>query len=1121
MSTPQSPVPKPENSRDGWIALPADLVRRLTAFRGRVRRIKFFEAACLAVCGVAVAFLAVFICDRLGETPAVVRLAVLLAAVAACLAVPLAIRRWGLGLASLEQVARLIERRFPAVGDELLGIIDIVHTGASGQARSRALCEAAVEQVAEQSRRVEFAAATPPARLGWWSVAAGLPLAACAALATVAPQASANAWARLAMPFAAIERFTFARIAPLPARVVVPHGESAEVRVALRDDTQWRPDDATLRIGRQPPLAARREGDHYVFALPPQVADGSLALAAGDARQRVRLAAVHRPELTGIEAEVVLPGYLQRPGSRRQDIRGGMIAPVKGSSVSIVATASRELASATVDGSAVPPSGKQVRTPARVVDGEDKVSLSWRDADGLEAAAPLELVIAGRADEPPMVVMLDVPQTRGILLETDTLKFKVAARDDFGIRRVGLEWEGLTEAFPSTAPAGDAAALEKGERVLQGGGGDVESVDAAATFCPDALGIRPQPIALRAFAEDYMPGRGRAVSSPLVLYVVDRAEHALVLNTRLQQFRQQASEVRDREMGLLATNKELRKLPAEQLLAPETRGRLEAQAAAEEANARRLDRLVDEGAELVREALKNPEFEATTLEQLSEDIQTLADIAESRMPGVADLLAQAASAPKSGGKPVDKPGEKPGPQQPGGESPRVGEQREQAGGGTPEAAAEGEPQPPLPQVVDTESSQQPKGEEQGSGKPGGPGRFGLPSTQAGVAPPQEHGEEGEPAADEALDQAIAKQEELLAEFAKVADELAAVMARLEGSTFVKRLKLASREQGEIGSRIAAMAAEAFGKADGQPAPVKRALGDVRGQSLRETDRMSALMDDLQAYFDRRQLPAFRTVLEEMKELDTLGSLRQLSDDVLKEAGMSIAQAEFWSDTFDRLADDLVPPPQGGSGEGGGPPRESVPPEVVLEAMKILDEEVNLREETRVAQQAKDAVAAEDHAAQAGKLADRQDALADRIVDLVDRLLEQPDGETKFGSEIQLFEKVEQVMAEATDILATPETGPKAIGAETEAIELLLAAQAACSNGGGGGGGGGGTGAAPGGGGTGTATSAALALAGRGNRSGRGEGGEKDQATGTSGRVLPEEFRAGLDAYFNKFEKERR
>ena len=841
---------------------------------------------------------------------------------------------------------------------------------------------------------------------------------------------------------------------------------------------------------------------------------------------------------------MVLPEYLQRPGSRRQDIRGGMISPVKGSSVSVVATATRELAGATVDGEEVRPTGREIRTPARVVDGEAKVSLSWRDADGLDAAAPLELLIAARADEPPMVVMLDVPQTRGILLETDTLKFKVAARDDFGIRRVGLEWEGLADAFTSSGAPSDAAALEKGERILQAGGGDVESLDAAATFCPDALGIRPQPIAIRAFVEDYMPGRGRAVSSPLVLYVVDRAEHALVLNTRLQQFRQQASEVRDREMGLLATNKELRKLPAEQLASPESRGRLEAQAAAEEANARRLERLVDEGAELVREALKNPEFEANTLEQLAEDIQTLADIAESRMPGVADLLAQAASARRGAGKPQagdPQPAEgKPSPgeqkpsegkpdeqassqQQPGGESPRVGEQREQPGGGAADGSEDApQEKPPIPQVVDTESSQQPKGEAQGGGKPGGPGRLGLPSTQAGVAPPKEPEEQEELAADEALDEAIAKQEELLAEFAKVADELAAVMARLEGSTFVKRLKLASREQGEIGSRIAAMAAEAFGKADGQPAPVKRALGDVRDQSLRETDRMSALMDDLQAYFDRRQLPAFRTVLEEMKELDTLGSLRQLSDDVIKEAGMSIAQAEFWSDTFDRLADDLVPPPQGEeSGEAGGPPRESVPPEVVLEAMKILEEEVNLREETRVAQQAKNAVAADEYAAQAENLADRQDALADRVVDLVDRLLEQPDGEQAFGQEIQLFEKVEQVMAEATDTLAKPDTGPKAIGAETEAIELLLAAQAAASNGGGGGGGGGGGSATPGGGGTGTATSAALALAGRGNRSGRGEGGEKDQATGTSGRVLPEEFRAGLDAYFNKFEKERK
>ena len=454
----------------------------------------------------------------------------------------------------------------------------------------------------------------------------------------------------------------------------------------------------------------------------------------------------------------------------------------------------------------------------------------------------------------------------------------------------------------------------------------------------------------------------------------------------------------------------------------------------------------------------------------------------------------------------------------------MGEDKSKPSGG--QGGEPSQPTPPIPQVVDKESSQQPKDPDAGGEqKPGaaGQGRLGLPSTQAGVSKPKPPGDaaDAEPPADEALDEAIARQEDLLEQFAKVADELAAVMARLEGSTFVKRLKLASREQGSIGNRLAGMAADAFSPAAGRPAGVAEAIGDVRDLNTRETDRVSAIMDDLQAYFDRRQLPAFRTVLEEMKDLDVLGSLRQLSDDIVIEVGMSIAQTEFWSDTFDRLADDLVPPQDGGSGEGGeggeGEPRESVPPEVVLETMKILEEEVNLREETRVVQQTKDAVPAEEFTGAAGRLAERQEELADRVVELVDRLLEEPEGEREFAQEIELFDKVEEVMVEAADILSSGDTGPKALAAETEAIELLLAAQAASS----GGGGGGGSRGSPGGGSTGSTSTSALALVGSGNRSRAEAGGESQQATGVSGRVLPEEFRAGLDAYFNQLERERR
>ncbi len=63
--------------------------------------------------------------------------------------------------------------------------------------------------------------------------------------------------------------------------------------------------------------------------------------------------------------------------------------------------------------------------------------------------------------------------------------------------------------------------------------------------------------------------------------------------------------------------------------------------------------------------------------------------------------------------------------------------------------------------------------------------------------------------------------------------------------------------------------------------------------------------------------------------------------------------------------------------------------------------------------------------------------------------------------------------------------------------------------------------APGGGATGSNALPALALVGRGSSArGGGQEQEKDQATGVSGRVLPEEYRAGLDAYFNRFEKRR-
>lgn len=186
---------------------------------------------------------------------------------------------------------------------------------------------------------------------------------------------------------------------------------------------------------------------------------------------------------------------------------------------------------------------------------------------------------------------------------------------------------------------------------------------------------------------------------------------------------------------------------------------------------------------------------------------------------------------------------------------------------------------------------------------------------------------------------------------------------------------------------------------------------------------------------------------------------------------------------------------------------------MLEVLQILEAEVNLREETRVAEQAKPAVEKEEHQQQATKLSGSQHELQDRVDKVTQRIRDLPDGELEFGKEIGLLQSVSRVMGDATDLLARHETGSPAIAAETDAIELLLQSRRINPKGGGGGG------SSPGGGGGGTTNDSALALLGRGvNDKEVREDHGVSQATGDSGPVLPEEFRAGLDEYFNRLEK---
>jgi hypothetical protein len=874
------------------LELPQSLRDQLSGFRQRVWSVKTIEGAGAAAFGVSAAYLLMYGLDRVGDTPAWARLALFAAAAIGLSALPLQLYRWVWRRRRPEQLARLIARTLPGAGDQLLGVIELAGD-ASEQARSPDLVRAAIRQAADDASKRDLYGAVPNPRHKVWAGLAAVPMLAALVLMALYPLAASNAWARLLAPWKHVPRYTFAAVAPLPDRLVVPHGEPFTVEVPLVEGTAWRPEIGTATIGEHTAVEAPVRSGRYAFELPSQIERAPLIVRIGDVTLRTEVAPTLRPELTAIGADVTLPDYLERPGTQHKDVRGGAITLVKGSRARFTATASRELAAAEVDGRPSPPKGPTVASPETTVDDPHQIVFTWKDRLGLAGKGPLTLNVTGRDDEAPSLTIEGLPRQR-VVLDTEQLQFRAAAHDDFGVRRVGIEWKG-DEGSLAKSPA-------EGERLLSAGGPDQDALELVGTFVAKDLGIEPQPLQVRLFVEDYQPGRPRVYSPPYTFFVLNAEQHAVWLTEQLSKWHRQSMEVRDREMGLLERNKELRALPPEELDRPETRRRIEAQAGAERANGRRLSGLVVTGEDLVQQAMRNPEFGVGHLEKWAEMLQVLKDISGNRMPSVAELLDQAAKA--TAAAPASRPG------------PVAGQVRATGSGRPGESNPDADPpKTTAPSIVDVESSQnsprpdKPPGDEAPPGQAGAP-RLGLPQTtligQGGQddAPP--------PPAAQKVDEAIARQMDLLAEFEKIADELNRILADLEGSTLVKRLKAASRAQSKVADKIGGILGIAFGRPGPRTAEALRSQGDLAELEAKESLGVSHIMDDMQSYYERRRMARFKAVLDEMRAQDVIGALRVLGDDLTKESGLSIAQCEFWSDTLDRWAEDLVDPASGGT-----------------------------------------------------------------------------------------------------------------------------------------------------------------------------------------------------------------
>ncbi len=1136
------------------IALPPRMRVALTQYRKRVWIIKLAEGILTAIFGLVVSYLAVFALDRLFDTPAVLRGIILAGgSVGLVILFPLKCYNWVWRHRRLDQAARLVRHRFPRFGDHLLGIVELAQSEEQ-PGKSRALVAAAMRQVDEELANRDLTDAVPSPRHRRWAWAAGVPVAGMALLMVLIPAAGSNAFKRWLMPWRAHERYTFTQLAGQADLRVVPYAEPFEVTAQLKSDSPWKPASARARYEKQIPIEVAREGASYRFAMPPQTTDGKVSLRVGDARRSIPVEPKLRPALNALWAQVQLPAYLQRSEPRTEDARGGTISLVKGSRVVFEATATRDLAAAKLDGHALTVDGPQVTTERMTVEEPADYHLTWRDQYGLSAREAQVLHIEALDDQGP-TVNFNKLKNRQVVLTHEVLSFEIQARDDFGVKRIGLEWQGITDPIHNPEPS-------QGEKIVAAGAPTHDTMTVPATFSAEREGVRPQSLRLRAFAEDYLPGRKRVYSPYLVIHVLTSAEHFKWLTEQMSQWTGAAQEVYDKELQLHETNKELRDLPPESLDDPAVRKQIQQQATAELANAAQLAALVDMGKTLIQEATKNEAFDAHQLDAFAEMLKQLEEIAGEQMPSVAKILQQAAEAQ---GQPAAPPGagelgleaaEKVGPEalNPKGLKENPNDPNPEAADVTQDKSAplEGEPGAipanPTPLASDIESDFNPS--EEAKDAPQNKGGLLIPGTvlKGSGRDPNEDGQEPEATAAELVTQAVTEQRHLLDAFAKLAEEMNSLLMGFENSTFVKRLKAASRKQIDLSVELNNL--DGFGVAEADEFDSHSQRQRLAEQEEAASDTVLLIQEDMDAYAERKPAKNYTRVLAAMQEATVVAQIQDVAAAINRnEVGLSTIEAEFWADALDRWAEQLVDP----LGDSEPAPTELVElpnltPEIILEVLRIINSEIELREETRELDQAMGALDQETYEQRGADLSTTQAILAEKSRVLAEQIKAMPNapdhadetlareikaltdkgelqgealvkrvawltrraelGKEVLQGQIDKLSNAATVMDEVQAMLAQPVTGPPTIAAIVEVLEILLethrqpnAPMIA---------------EAP------PATASALMLMGLGD-DGSGafiESRAPGQATGKTGRNLPEEFRAGLDAYFDALEGKR-
>ncbi len=625
-----------ENEHSTQVALPESLRQKFAALERRLWRVETTAAVCVGLLGVFGSFAILFFSDRVFETPVGLRAALLIGAIGV---IGMAAMRWSFRWVFLRRDWRalsvVVQRKFRRLGDRLLGIVELANESKHDANFSPELYRAAIHQVADETTEFDFCEAVET-RITKKLIAGTVGLALLVLIPSLLiPALGKNVFHRWIAPLAMVPRYTLVQIDGLSEQLIVPHGENFDLRAKVVYRSFWKPSRASAKFQTQNLVSGKVNANEVRFQIPAQIQNGKLKIKVGDATREMSVVPTYRPALKQIAATIQLPEYLQTPPTN-QTINGGVLNLLEGSTFSVRGKISREISSAeSQSGDAINTlkvQGDEFSSAVFQSETNLQYAFNWRDNLGLSNAAPWKLSLRWQKDLPPAPDLPEMPSDVA-MLDTDVLEIKALARDDYGVRDLGLKWD---YAADSTLPQGSATTEVK----IQSKSPHEKTTEKNFRWSPAIYRISEgSSVEIHAFAGDYLPERERAESRVHRIHVLGKEQHAELIRQRLESLLARVEEVARLEEKIKANTSEIGE--NEKLTEPQKGERIGKVNEDQERNAKNLEQMAQEGMKTLQEGLKNPVFTEKALQEWAKNLEQMEKLGQKEMKSAGDSLKSA------------------------------------------------------------------------------------------------------------------------------------------------------------------------------------------------------------------------------------------------------------------------------------------------------------------------------------------------------------------------------------------------------------------------------------------------------------------------------------------------